>query len=141
MNDRGYLFLKNILRSPISIFLYSLLHPDWTAPLAQGSSKKSRQYTGDKDFGETDGMLQFAEEKISEGYDFVIMGHRHKPLEQKIYNGHYLNLGDWISYNTYATFDGKKIELKVWDNPSVKTERPKPAPSKRLKSGTTKKKK
>lgn len=116
LNDGGYLFLKRILRSRISIFLYSLLHPDWTAPLARGSSKTSRKYTGGKDYGETDGMIFFAEKKISEGYDFVIMGHRHKPLEHHSGNGLYLNLGDWITYKTYAEFDGKSISLKKWND-------------------------
>jgi UDP-2,3-diacylglucosamine hydrolase len=127
LNDAGYRFLKKILRSRISIFLYSLVHPDWTAPIAQGSSQASRKYTGHKDFGETDGMIQFAEKKISEGYDIVIMGHRHKPLEHTINNGVYVNLGDWISYNTYAEFDGTNIELKEWNATAkipAKTKRP-----------------
>jgi UDP-2,3-diacylglucosamine hydrolase len=114
LNDTGYLILKKILRNPISIFLFSILHPDWTAPLAKGSSKTSRAYTGNKDFGETDGMIQFAEKKIREGMDFVIMGHRHKPLKHPIGNALYLNLGDWITYNTYAEFDGTTLELKTW---------------------------
>ena len=33
----------------------------------------------------------------------------------------YLNLGDWIQYNTYAVFDKGKIELKALDS---KTELP-----------------
>lgn len=114
LNDTGYLILKKILRSRISIFLYSLLHPDWTAPLAQGSSKTSRRYTGNKDFGENDGMIKFAEEKISSGYDIVIMGHRHTPSEHRSTNGVYINLGDWITHHSYAEFDGKTIELKKW---------------------------
>lgn len=120
LNDTGYRILKKILRSPISIFLYSLVHPDWTAPIARGSSKTSRKYTGNKDFGETDGMIQFAEKKIDEGFDFVIMGHRHQPHDQNIDKGRYINLGDWITYNTYAEFDGKKLLLKEW-NPIKKT--------------------
>jgi len=114
LNDTGYLILKKILRSPISIFLYSLFHPDWTAPIAKDSSKTSRAYTGNKDFGETDGMIKFAEEKFHEGIDFVVMGHRHKPLEHIVGKSLYLNLGDWITYNTYAEFDGTKLELKTW---------------------------
>ncbi|MFA6456841.1 MAG: UDP-2,3-diacylglucosamine diphosphatase [Bacteroidota bacterium] len=115
LNDTGYRILKKILRSPISIFIYSLFHPDWTAPIARGSSKTSREYTGHKDFGETDGMVKFAGEKIAEGYDVVIMGHRHTPMEKSIGSGLYLNLGDWISHNTYAEFDGKKIVMNVWN--------------------------
>jgi UDP-2,3-diacylglucosamine hydrolase len=116
LNDTGYRILKRILRSPVSIFLYGLLHPDWTVPVARGSSKTSRAYTGQKDFGETDGMIQFAEAKIREGTDIVVMGHRHTPLEHHYGQGVYLNLGDWITYNTYAEYDGKEIHLKQWDS-------------------------
>ncbi len=124
VNDAGYRILKKILRSRISIFLYSLVHPDWTAPVARGSSKTSREYTGNKDFGETDGMVNFATGKIGEGYDYVIMGHRHQPQEKKIDGGLYLNLGDWISYNTYAEFDGRNIQLKEWKTETVHRRQP-----------------
>lgn len=124
VNDTGYRILKKILRNPVSIFLYSLLHPDWTAPIARGSSKTSREYTGTKDYGETDGMIKFAEEKIAEGYDVVIMGHRHKPMEHTAAQGLYLNLGDWITYNTYAEFDGKQVLLKVWNMEQKKEHAP-----------------
>lgn len=114
LNDTGYRILKKILRNPFSIWLYSIIHPDWTAPIALGTSHKSRQYTANKDYGETDGMILFANKKIHEGYDYVIMGHRHSPLEKKIENGHYINLGDWITYNTYGEFNGKTFKLKAW---------------------------
>jgi len=29
-------------------------------------------------------------------------------------SSHYINLGDWITYFTYAEFDGKKMALKTW---------------------------
>lgn len=134
LNDTGYRILKKILRSRLSVFLFSLLHPDWTAPIARGSSRSSRKYTGHKDYGETDGMIKFSEEKFAEGYDVVIMGHRHKPLEHRTENGVYLNLGDWISYNTYAEFDGTKIKLKEWKSETdapVKSVKPKKAVKKR----------
>lgn len=115
LNDTGYRILKTILRHPVSIFLYSLLHPDWTAPIAHGSSKTSREYTGQKDYGETDGMKRFATETMAEGYDAVILGHRHRPIVEAIGNGTYINLGDWITYNTYAEFDGTTLQLKEWN--------------------------
>ncbi len=114
LNDTGYRILRKILRSKINIFLFSLLHPSITAPLASGSSKTSRAYTGNKDYGETDGMKLFAERKINEGFDFVIMGHRHVPSFTKINSGIYVNLGDWMDDNTYAEFDGNTMELKIW---------------------------
>ncbi|MBW7888740.1 MAG: UDP-2,3-diacylglucosamine diphosphatase [Bacteroidetes bacterium] len=115
LHDTGYRILKKILRSKINIFLYSLLHPDWTAPIAKGSSKTSREYTGTKDYGETDGMKLFAEKKINEGFEVVMMGHRHHPAYEKIGSGIYVNLGDWISFHTYAEFDGTTVVLKSWE--------------------------
>ena len=41
LRDTGYRILKKILRSKINIFLYSFLHPDWTAPIARGSSPRA----------------------------------------------------------------------------------------------------
>jgi UDP-2,3-diacylglucosamine hydrolase len=114
LRDTGYRIIKKILRNPICIFLFSLLHPDITAPIARRSSKTSRKYTGHKDYGETDGMKIFASQKIMEGYDIIIMGHRHIPTFENIGNGIYINLGDWIDDNTYAEFDGTTIELKTW---------------------------
>ncbi|MFZ4619068.1 MAG: UDP-2,3-diacylglucosamine diphosphatase [Bacteroidota bacterium] len=134
LNDTGYLILKKILRSRICIFLFSILHPDWTAPLARGTSKTSRAYTGTKDFGETDGMIKFADEKLGEGYDFVVMGHRHKPLRHPSGNGLYINLGDWLNYNTFAEFDGTTLELKEWKEfpeSEIKSETKKKNPAKK----------
>jgi UDP-2,3-diacylglucosamine hydrolase len=111
--DLGYKILKKILRSKINIFLFSLIHPDITGWLARWSSKTSRQYTSNRKY-ESNGMVDFAARKIKEGYDFVIMGHNHVPSCQTIEGGVYVNLGDWISENTYAVFDGKNIKLKQW---------------------------
>ena len=60
-------------------------------------------------------MLKFAAEKIHQGYDVVMMGHRHQPVCQKIGNGLYINLGDWITHNTYAVFENGTVELKHWE--------------------------
>ncbi|MPN54550.1 hypothetical protein SDC9_202221 [bioreactor metagenome] len=62
-----------------------------------------------------DGMLDFAKSKINEGYDFVVMGHRH--LAEKTFyqlenhQGTYVNLGEWIENPHYGKFDGKQFEL------------------------------
>lgn len=114
-NDAGYRFLKKILRSPLNIWLYSLLHPDIGITIAKKSSKKSRHYTSTKDYGEQDGMRAFALKKIQEGYHIVIMGHRHQPEYEEIGNGIYINLGDWMQHFTYAVLVNDKVELKQWN--------------------------
>ncbi len=111
--DTGYRILKRILRNRVNIFLFSLVHPDLAARIARWSSQKSRQHTSKRSF-EGDDLVEFAERKISEGFDFVLMGHNHVPCLRNIGSGVYVNLGDWITEHTYAVFDGKKISLKTW---------------------------
>jgi UDP-2,3-diacylglucosamine hydrolase len=112
--DLGYRILKKVLRNRLSIWLYSWLHPDFGVKLARFSSKKSRDYTSQKHYGEGNGMKRFAHQKIGEGYQYVIMGHNHKPALERVGNGHYVNLGDWISHYTYGVYDGNKFELLEW---------------------------
>lgn len=112
-NDTGYLILRSILRNKFSLWLFSKLHPDFGIGLASGSSQKSRKYTDKKEFGEQDGMTDFAKNKIDDGYDFVVMGHRHKTDMVKHNLGIYVNLGDWIGKNpTFADFDGNDLKIK-----------------------------
>ncbi|MBI3003793.1 MAG: UDP-2,3-diacylglucosamine diphosphatase [Ignavibacteriales bacterium] len=112
-NDTGYKILKSILRNRVNMFLFSLVHPDIAGAIARWSSRKSRQHTSKRPLEEGD-MIHHAGQKIGEGFDYVVMGHNHLPQFRKIGNGVYVNLGDWISENTYAVFDGKKLELKKW---------------------------
>lgn len=59
-------------------------------------------------------LVQYAKRKLEQRhYDYFVFGHRHLPLEIDL-NGTstYINLGDWISYYTYAVFDGTKMGLK-----------------------------
>jgi UDP-2,3-diacylglucosamine hydrolase len=112
-NDIGYRILKRILRSTINIFLFSLLHPDWAGSLARWSSRRSRRHTGKRHF-ENDGMISFAEKKLSEGFDVVVMGHHHSPLLRNTKEGIYVNLGDWITEYTYAVYNGRTVQLKRW---------------------------
>ena len=112
--DVGYRMIKPVLRNRINIWLYRWLHPDIGVPLARGSSRSSRRYTGQKDYGETDGMIEFAGRKIGEGADFVVMGHRHQPCFKAIGNGVYVNLGDWITTSSYAVMNGGTMKLEQW---------------------------
>lgn len=113
--DVGYRILKKILRNPLSIWLYSWLHPDIGIALAKLTSRKSRHHTSQKDFGAEDGLQQFAAKRIAEGLDFVVMGHRHKPIAVPLDRGLYVNLGDWISNFTYAEFSDGRLSLKTWE--------------------------
>jgi UDP-2,3-diacylglucosamine hydrolase len=121
-NDRCYKFIKRILRNKFNQSVYRLFHPDFSIWLASRSSKKSRDLTGDKNYGHQDGMRDFAFKKIDEGFDYVIMGHRHKVEFLPHNNGIYVNLGDWLKLKPhYATFDGEILKLNELHYDNVET--------------------
>ncbi len=121
-SDRGYRFLKKVLRNKTNISLFSLLHPDLASRLAHWSSRTSRHHTSGRTM-EGEDMADFAAAKIRSGSDVVIMGHNHAATLQRINGGIYVNLGDWIDHCTYAVFDGSTLSLCRWNNGSKYVER------------------
>ena len=115
--DKGYKIIKTIFRSRICQWLFERIHPNLGISIAEYWSKKSRIANGVKDekfYGEDELLTQFCKEKMkTTEVDYFIFGHRHLPLEINLGdNTTYINLGEWVNYNSYAVFDGKKIELK-----------------------------
>ena len=60
-------------------------------------------------------MVRFAHARIREGFDAVIMGHRHQPYITQLDGGVYINLGDWIDHNSYAVAKNGIVTLQSWD--------------------------
>ncbi len=117
LNDRGYLVLRAILRNRLCQWLYRWIHPDIGIGLAASTSRKSRGYTDARDYGDSDGLQLFARRKIEdEGFDYVVMGHRHLPLVRPFGEGHYINLGDWLVHRTFARLSGGELELLKVDD-------------------------
>ena len=58
--------------------------------------------------------MQYAKRKLTEiDYDYFIFGHRHLPIDFNLSaESKYINLGDWIKYDSYAVFDGFELTLK-----------------------------
>jgi UDP-2,3-diacylglucosamine hydrolase len=113
--DRGYRLLKKILRHPLSIWLYRQIHPDIGLPLAKLFSASSRAYTDQKALKLVMEYEQAAREKLSEGFDAVILGHSHYPILQHFGEKVYLNIGDWITHFTYGVLQDGKLALKRWN--------------------------
>ncbi len=114
-NDLGYKILKKILRNKKLQQLYSLFHPDFGIWMASSSSKKSRDYTTEKSYGETDGLFEAAKKKIDEGFDYVIFGHSHIRKTAEYKNGKYINLGTWLDKPCYGIFENNKFEIIDWN--------------------------
>jgi UDP-2,3-diacylglucosamine hydrolase len=118
--DHGYKFIKKVFRNPICQFLFGLLPPFFGISLANFFSKRSRIMTGTTDekfLGEDkEWLVLYAKEKLKEEhFDYFVFGHRHLPIDFQLKEGsRYINLGDWIKYNSYAELDGTTIQLKYY---------------------------
>lgn len=112
--------MKKVFVHPFSKWLYRWLHPDIGMKLAQYLSVKNKLISGSEDvvfLGEdNEWLVQYAKYKLeSKHYDFFVFGHRHLPMEIEVgKNSKYINLGDWIGYFTYGSFDGSIFELKKY---------------------------
>jgi len=119
--DRKYKIIKRFFASKFCQWAYARIHPNLGLSFAFSWSRSSRKtnasydakYHGDdKEF-----LVQFCKDyvKTDNSIDYFVFGHGHLPLEIKI-NGKatYFNLGEWIKHNTYAVFDGEKLELKTF---------------------------
>ena len=114
--DNGYKLIKKIFKNKLCQWLFERIHPNLGISIAQYWSKKSRIANGEKDesyHGKKEWLTQFCKEKMKTiEVDYFIFGHRHLPLEVDLgSNTTYINLGEWVNYNSYAVFDGKKLEL------------------------------
>lgn len=114
-NDIGYKILKKILRNKFLQKIFSYVHPDFGIWVASSSSKKSRDYTADKNYGEIDGLYETAKLKIDEGFDFVVFGHSHNRQEKKYKNGEYINLGTWLKKPCYLRFQNGQLIFFDWE--------------------------
>lgn len=120
--DHGYKFIKKIFRNRTCQWLFGLLHPTLGIGLANFLSRKSRAATGQTDevfLGEeNEWLVIYSKERLAQQhFDFFVFGHRHLPLDISLEGGsRYINLGDWLRYNTYAVFDGSLLHLKKWES-------------------------
>lgn len=117
--DHGYKLLKKVLRSPFSQWLYRRLHPDtgvgmagWFSRLGPKHAVEEAPFLGP----EKEWLVQFCLQKLKEeSIDYFIFGHRHIAIEYPLPNNSlYVNLGDWLRYDSYAVFDGEDLKLKFY---------------------------
>lgn len=117
--DSKYKLLKKIFRSRTCQWLFARLHPNLGIGLAQKWSNSSRAHNAELDsLGETEDewLYIFSRDLLKkEYYDYLIFGHRHLPLDLRLGNSRYINLGEWVQFNSYAVFDGEKLELKYFE--------------------------
>jgi len=117
--DGMYKILKKIFRSNVCQWLFARIHPNLGVGIANYWSKSSRISNLKKEDpkpGEQEWLVEYSREVLQTTfYDYLVFGHRHLPLDIQLNNkSRYINLGEWINYNSYAEFDGKELELKYF---------------------------
>ncbi len=118
--DHGYKRLKKVFRNPVCKWLFGILPPVVGMGIANYMSRRSRAQTGSSEetfLGEDkEWLIIYCKEVLTKKpIDYFIFGHRHLPIDFKLEaNSRYINLGDWITFNTYAAFDGEQIVLQSY---------------------------
>lgn len=120
---RSYRFLRAMFRNRMCQWLYAGLHPRWTVPLAHAWSSHNRISRGEPS-DSTAWQHDVRERLIDEGrrmaaerpdIDFIVIGHYHLELDEAVgEHCRLIVLGEWLTTNTYATFDGTELTLRRW---------------------------
>ncbi len=120
--DHGYKFMKKIFRNPVCKWMFGILPPAIGVGIANYMSRSSRAATGQDDrkfLGEeNEWLIVYCKDVLQrKHYDYFVFGHRHFPIDFKLGDrSRYINLGDWIYYNSYAVFDGNDVQLKYYND-------------------------
>lgn len=126
--DRRYKAMKKILTNPMLHWILQRFHPNFGVGLARRLSRSSRNRQSPEENafkGEKERQLIYSQALLEkEWFDAFVYGHRHHVTEmllktQKGTNGaniesKYYILGDWITLNTYAKWDGERLTLNTY---------------------------
>jgi UDP-2,3-diacylglucosamine hydrolase len=112
--DRNYRALRRLLRSPVAMQAFGMLHPNFATRLARGTSNHSRARQ------ETDrgtGLRAVAHDYLAahRETELVAFGHSHiATLERAPGGGVYANPGAWMLAPAYLVMRPERIELRAW---------------------------
>lgn len=119
--DHGYKFLKKVFSNKLSQWVFARLHPNlgihlgnYFSGTSRHKNKESATFLGE----DQEWLCQYANESIqTKDIDYFVFGHRHIPIDRLLKNGksRYINLGEWLSHNSYAVFDGENISLERFE--------------------------
>ena len=106
-----------ILKNPVCIVLFRLLHPDLGAFLASTTSRLSNYRSRSIANPTREIPVPVIRAKITRGFDIMVCGHFHRPLQARMDGGTFVVLGDWLYDDHYAVMENGEISLKKWSSP------------------------
>jgi UDP-2,3-diacylglucosamine hydrolase len=118
--DSKYKLLKKVFRSSLCQWMFERLHPNFGVGIANYWSRHSRLAQKDnqqRKIDEQEWLVSYSKETLqTQFYDYLIFGHRHLPLDIVVGEGsHYINLGEWIHYNSYAVMAEGTVQLEYFE--------------------------
>jgi UDP-2,3-diacylglucosamine hydrolase len=119
--DYGYKFIKKVFASKVCQWLFARIHPNFGIGLANFWSRKSRLANPEKEvFNGTENEWLFIYSKeqlqLQPNIRYFVFGHRHLPLNLEVANNcHYINLGDWFNWCSFAELRESKMTLNYFE--------------------------
>lgn len=118
--DNGYKFIRYLFHSKVGRWLFARIHPNlgvwlgkrWSKNNGLLNAKESESFRGEN----KEWLIRYAKNMLEEKHvDYFIFGHRHIAYDFPLSaSSHLIYLGDWISFDSYAVYDGNKVELKFY---------------------------
>jgi UDP-2,3-diacylglucosamine hydrolase len=115
VEDRKYRMLRGVIRHPLSVRAFRLLHPDVGSRLATGSSHASRTHRAPDD---GIGLRAVAMETLASNprLELLVFGHSHvATLERAGGGGVYGNPGSWLDAPAFLRVTPARVELRRWE--------------------------
>lgn len=126
--DYGYKRLKRLFRNRFAQWLLARFHPDltmWVAYFWSGRSRAAQPAKEEWLGPDREWLAVYSEKKLRQHpeIDYFIFGHRHLPIDHLLSNGksRYLNLGEWMNYNSYVRLRDGEAALLYWGREQIAT--------------------
>lgn len=118
--DLGYKALRRVIRHPVTVGAFRMLHPDLGARIAARVSTTEEKAAGSDDsLSRASAIRKWATGVLRERPELgmVIAGHAHHPEVLEAEPGRYfVNSGDWIHHFTYVELAaGEPPRLLTWE--------------------------
>ena len=114
--DRGYIFLKKIIRNSLAQKFFKLVPASWAWLLGRITSDTSRKLKHFREEISPEVYRNFFDKCAAENVDVIIHGHTHKAEERKIEftekTMQFINSGDWFGSGAYVIYENDDFKLK-----------------------------
>ena len=111
--DRGYRFLKAVIRSRPAVACFRLIPPRAGAAIARRASGLS-EVTEERVARALPPMKEFIREKLEAGFDGVVVGHVHRQLLLESEHGTGVIVGDWMSGRSVVELGSDGFRALRW---------------------------